>query len=90
MAFEAACQAFPAQRHRFSPKKFTQPPLAACLVLKEFLRVDYRGLAEHLATIRQTIKLIDQESLREQLKDKGRSSEAAAEKAESPLVHTPR
>ena len=34
--------------HRFSPKKFTQPQLFACLVLKEFLKLDYRGLAELL------------------------------------------
>ena len=34
--------------HRFSPKKFTQPQLFACLVLKEFLRLDYRKLAELL------------------------------------------
>ena len=31
--------------HKFSPKKFTQPQLFACLVLKEFLRLDYRKLA---------------------------------------------
>ena len=30
--------------HRFSPKKFTLPQLFACLVLKEFLRLDYRRL----------------------------------------------
>jgi hypothetical protein len=48
-AYHAACQALPAHRHRFSPKKFTQPQLLACLVLKEFLRLDYRGLTEHLA-----------------------------------------
>lgn len=33
---------------RTSPKKFTQPQLFACLVLKAFLRTDYRGLACHL------------------------------------------
>ena len=49
VAYEAACQALPAHRHKFSPKKFTQPQLLACLVLKEFSRLDYRGLAEHLA-----------------------------------------
>ena len=48
-AYEAACQALPAHRHKFSPKKFTQPQLMACLVLKEFSRLDYRGLAAHLA-----------------------------------------
>jgi transposase len=31
--------------HRFSPKKFTVPQLFACLVLKEFLRLDYRKLS---------------------------------------------
>jgi DDE family transposase len=48
VAYGAACQALPAHRHRFSPKKFTQPQLMACLVLKEFLRLDYRGFAAHL------------------------------------------
>ncbi|MCA1686476.1 MAG: IS5 family transposase [Planctomycetia bacterium] len=49
VAYDAACQALPAHRRRFSPKKFTQPQLMACLVLKEFLRLDYRGFTEHLA-----------------------------------------
>ena len=35
--------------NHFSPKKFTQPQLFACLVLKEFLRLDYRKLAALLA-----------------------------------------
>jgi hypothetical protein len=38
-----------AYAHKFSPKKFTQPQLFACLVLKTFLKTDYRGLAAHLA-----------------------------------------
>src|SRR5436305_13893487 len=33
----------PAYSHRCSPKKFTQHQLFACLVLKEFLKLDYRG-----------------------------------------------
>jgi hypothetical protein len=37
--------ALPAYAHRYSPKKFTQPQLFACLVLKEFLRLDYRKLS---------------------------------------------
>jgi transposase len=48
VAYESACRALPAYGHRFSPKKYTQPQLVACLVLKEFLRLDYRGLAQHL------------------------------------------
>jgi hypothetical protein len=35
--------------HLFSPKKYTQPQLFACLVLKEFLRLDYRKLSALLA-----------------------------------------
>jgi hypothetical protein len=31
--------------HKFSPKKYTQPQLFACLVLKTFFKTDYRGLA---------------------------------------------
>src|SRR3989304_6231888 len=31
--------------HRCSPKKFTQPQLFACLVLKEFFCLDYRKLS---------------------------------------------
>ena len=41
--------ALPVYAHRFSPKTYTQPQLFACLVLKTFLKVDYRGLAAHLA-----------------------------------------
>ena len=41
--------ALPAYSHRFSPKKFTQHQLLACLVLKEFLKTDYRGLVNFLA-----------------------------------------
>jgi transposase len=35
--------------HKFSPKKFTQHQLFACLVLKTFLKTDYRGLRAHLS-----------------------------------------
>jgi hypothetical protein len=44
MALEVARRALPADSHRLSPKKFTQHQLFACLVLKEFLRTDYRGV----------------------------------------------
>jgi hypothetical protein len=39
----------PDYSHRFSPKKFTQPQLFACLVLKEFLQLDYRKLTALLS-----------------------------------------
>jgi len=59
LAYDAACLALPAHRHRFSPKKFTQPQLLACLVIKEFLRLDYRGLAAHLDDHPDLTRLID-------------------------------
>ena len=59
VAYDAACQALPAHRHKFSPKKFTQPQLLACLVLKEFSRLDYRGLTAHLADHPDLCALID-------------------------------
>ena len=48
-AWRVAQARLPAYSHRCSPKKFTQHQLFACLVLKAFLKTDYRGLAEHLA-----------------------------------------
>lgn len=48
VAHQVAQRALPAYSHRFSPKKFTQHQLFACLVLKEFLRTDYRGVWQHL------------------------------------------
>jgi Transposase DDE domain len=59
VAYDAACQALPPHRHKFSPKKFTQHQLLAGLVLKEFLRTDYRGLAAHLADHPDLGRLID-------------------------------
>lgn len=47
-AWDVARMVLPAYSHRFSPKKFTQHALFACLVLKAFLRTDYRGLTECL------------------------------------------
>jgi hypothetical protein len=48
-AYAVGRRALPAYAHRFSPKTYTQPQLFACLVLKAFLRTDYRGLAAWLA-----------------------------------------
>ena len=47
-ALAAARRVLPEYAHRSSPKKFTQHQLFACLVLKNFLRTDYRGLAAQL------------------------------------------
>ncbi len=47
-AYVVAKGALPTYAHRYSPKKFTQPQLFACLVLKEFCKTDYRGIVELL------------------------------------------
>lgn len=60
IAYLTAQRALPAYRHQFSPKKFTQHQLAACLVLKEFFHTDYRGLAAILrdsSDLRQVLEL---------------------------------
>jgi hypothetical protein len=48
-AFRAAKATLKDYAHRFSPRKYTQPQLFACLVLKTFLKTDYRGVSAHLA-----------------------------------------
>jgi hypothetical protein len=59
-ALRAAAEALRPYAHRFSPKKFTQPQLFACLALKTFFKTDYRGLAQMLhdfAELRQDLGL---------------------------------
>jgi hypothetical protein len=48
-ALATARRALPAYSHVCSPRKFTQHQLFACLVLKTFLKTDYRGVVAHLA-----------------------------------------
>src|SRR2546422_2180700 len=46
--------------HRFSPKTYTQPQLFACLVIKAFLKTDYRGICRILqewAELREVLRL---------------------------------
>ena len=59
-AYNIALQALPLYAHKFSPKTYTQPQLFACLVLKEFLQLDYRKLQtllEEIAEFRNVIGL---------------------------------
>ena len=44
LAYRLAGHVVPPYSSKFAPKKFTQPSLLACLCLKEYLRLDYRGL----------------------------------------------
>jgi hypothetical protein len=48
LALQVAQQVMPEHGHKFSPKTYTQPQLLACLLLKEFLKQDYRGIQEVL------------------------------------------
>ena len=43
MALRAARDSLPDHAKAKSPRKFTQPQLMACLVIKEFLKLDYRS-----------------------------------------------
>lgn len=58
-AWGVAKKVLPPYSHRYSPKKFTQHQLFACLVLKTFLRTDYRGLAAHLRDSRAWCEVIE-------------------------------
>lgn len=57
-ALATARRALPAYSHLCSPKKFTQHQLFACLVLKNFLKTDYRGVVAHLADHPSLVELL--------------------------------
>ncbi len=59
VAFLVGCKTLRAYSHECSPKKFTQPQLFACLVLKEFLRLDYRKLAALLKDASELCAVIE-------------------------------
>ena len=48
VALAVGKDAFRDYSHTFSPNKFTQPQLFACLALKEFEKKDYRGVRQLL------------------------------------------
>ena len=48
VAHEVARRTLPERAHRFAPKRYTQPQLLACLLVKEYLRLDYRTAQEAL------------------------------------------
>ena len=50
LAYRLAAHVLPPYGSKYSPKKFTQPSLLACLCVKEYLRLDYRGLEALLAS----------------------------------------
>ena len=49
VALAAGQEAFAEYSSPFSPRKFTQPQLFACLALRQFFKLDYRGTVQRLA-----------------------------------------
>jgi hypothetical protein len=59
VALAVGKDAFSDYSHKFSPKKYTQPQLFACLVLKEFEKKDYRGVCQLLTDLSDLRAAID-------------------------------
>src|SRR5688572_26801320 len=57
-ALATGTKALPRYSHRNSPKVYTQPQLFACLVLKQFFKTDYRGIAAMLRDLPELVKLL--------------------------------
>lgn len=49
--------------HKYSPKKFTQPQLFACLVLKTFFKTDYRGITQLLDDLPELVHTLGLEEV---------------------------
>src|SRR5689334_1325435 len=66
VALSIGREAFGDYSNKYSPRKATQPQLFACLVLKEFCRLDYRGVRQLLidcSDLRRAIELDDERPL---------------------------
>jgi hypothetical protein len=46
--YDAARRVFPDHASPFSPKKYTQPQLVTMLALRQFFKLDYRGVVTRL------------------------------------------
>jgi hypothetical protein len=55
---DIAKQVYPAYSRRYSPEKSTQYQLLACLVLKNSLKTDYRGVTEPLQDCHSLQKIL--------------------------------
>jgi len=58
-ALQTAQDSLPAYSHPFSPKRFTQHQLFAILVLRQFLKTDYRGIIQMLEDLSDLRKALD-------------------------------
>jgi hypothetical protein len=57
-ALRTAEHTLPCYAHRFSPHRYTQPQLFACLVLKTFFKTDYRGIVAILRDMPELAALL--------------------------------
>ena len=62
-SYACAKKSLPAFAHVYSPKKFTQHQLFACLTLKEFLKLDYRGIMHLLQDSPDLCRVIEMTEL---------------------------
>ena len=58
-AYEVGKATFDDYSHEYSPRKFTQPQLFACLILKAFFCMDYRGICQVLSDCTDFQKAIE-------------------------------
>ena len=63
VALKVAQRSLPPYAHRFSPQKFTQHQLFACLALKAFFKTDYRGVTTMLADLPSLRNALDLQSV---------------------------
>lgn len=60
LALAVAERVLPERAHKFAPKSYAQPQLFACLLLKEYLHLDYRSAEEVIEAsdcLRRTLRL---------------------------------
>ena len=58
-ALQTAKDSLPTYSNRYSPKRFTQHQLFAILVLRQFLKTDYRGIIQMLKDFSDLRKVLD-------------------------------
>jgi hypothetical protein len=63
IALAAGREAFADYSSPFSPRKFTQPQLFACLALRQFFKLDYRGTVQRLAEWAELRAVLDLEQV---------------------------
>jgi DDE family transposase len=59
VAYQIAQASLPRYTHRNSPKRFTQPQLAACVVLMVYLGLSYRDMEEWLLSTNQVCGVLE-------------------------------